>query len=595
MLSFIAQILLFPLRFFLFLYYKITYFFTKKKILFIKIPKRFDLFHKIGLIRIFKEQEENYFDYLNFLKKISEEPKIEKIILFIPSLENLSLNQIEDMMFVFQNIKQNGKVIFTYVEEGGIKSLLLASIGDFRYSGDWSQFVVLLPFFEEFYLKNFLNQLGIKIDVFTAGKFKSAGEMYSRNSISKYAKENLKEIIENRRSQIYELFIKQKHLSETMIQSLWKLFLDQSIISSKELFNIGFFNELVDFVQLKKFVITKTSPKIETFIYHKVQGKADTISNEKPKEEDGIIDANDLIKLVKKREFILFPFFNKPISIALVVMDGIIHVGEENDSPKSGSISAKPYSKIFQELKDSKEKAVLIYLNSPGGMSDASEILYQEIRKLSRIKPVYVFQGAVAASGGYYISCAANKIIANSFTITGSIGVLRIRPNLKKFYDKYKIKKEILFADKTVDIFSEASNLNKESRKLLNKTTIQTYHVFIDRVSKGRGISFNEVFKFAEGKVFSSVMFHKHQFIDHIMTFTEIFDHIKEDLNISKEKKLKIVYYPLLKIELHHLFRIQKHMNLLRDLNVHHIANFFNKNLLTSIESLLLYFRQYHI
>lgn len=591
MFLFLVQLLLLPLRLLIYLNYKITYFFSKKKIVLISIPKRFSLFQRIGFLRILQE-EENYFDFLLFLKKISEEPKVEKVILYIPFLEGLSWTQIEDILYLLETIKQKGKTIYSYVEEGGIKSLVLASVGDHRYSGDWSQFTILLPFFEQFYLKGFLNALGVQVEVFAAGKFKSAGEMYSKNSISKYAKENYKEIIRNRRELIFRFFLNQKHLPETLIQNLWKLFLNQSIISSKELLEIGFFNELIDFVQLKEFIITGKSPRIEFYVYHEVQGKADTLSDKKlHKEENNIIEQNDFLKLAKKREFNLFSFITKQISVALVVMDGIIYMGEENESPKPGSIAAKSYCKIFRELKESKEKVVLIYLNSPGGMSDASEILYQEIRKLSRIKPVYVFQGSIAASGGYYISCAANKISANRFTITGSIGVLRIRPSVKKFYNRYKIKKERLFADKTTDIFSEATNLNKESIRLLNKTTIETYYIFIDRVSKGRGISFNEIIKFAEGKVFSSEVFCTNQLIDQISTFIEVFEQIREDLKIPKKSKFKIHHYPLVKVELKNLLNMRNRFSFTNDWNLEHVEKFFNKNLLTSLESLVLYFK----
>ncbi|MFN3604445.1 MAG: signal peptide peptidase SppA [Leptonema sp. (in: bacteria)] len=584
------QLVFFPIRFLVYLYFKIRYFLTKPKILFIKIPTQFSLYERGSFIRFFREPEVDYFDFLIFLKKVAEEKKIEKIILYIPSLESLYWNQVEDTLVLLEKIKKSGKEIHSYVEEGGLKSLLIASVGTFRYSSDWSQFVVVLPFYEQFYLKNFLKTIGIEVEVFAAGKYKSAGEMYSRNRISKFAKENYKELLENRRQFILELFLRQENLSKDLVKKLWELFKNQSIISSKELLELGFFTDTIDLVQLKEFVSNGGTKTIETNIYHPVKGLGDTIQENKTKKEiKSILEYENFLKLAKKREFLLFPYVNKAVPIALLVMDGVIVLGEEEEEPKTDKIHARAFSKVIQELQESKEKAVIIYLNSPGGMSDASEILYQEIKKLSRIKPVYVFQGSVAASGGYYISCAANKIFANHFTITGSIGVLRLRPNFVKLYRKYKIHKEKFLFDKTTEIFSESSILKKESRKLLKNSAIYIYNAFLDRVAKGRGTTIEFVKKFAEGRVYTSLAFKKNQLIDHVGSFLDIFEEIKKDLKISDLQRIKIYRYPHIKFGIEDLIAFRKTFRKFHAFSLMDYFKILNKDLYFSLEGLLFF------
>lgn len=576
-------ILTFPFRIFFYLYYKIIYFFTKEKILFLKIPNKFTYYEKVGWINLLQEQEEeNYFDFLILLKNISEEKKIKKVIFYIPSLEELSWNTIEEIVQLIHRFKENKKEVYTYLEGGGIKSLLVASTGDYRYSGDWNQFSITLPFFDEFYLGDFLKSLGIEIGIFAAGKYKSAGEMFSRNTISKYAKENYFELLNVQRNLIYQSFIQEIHLSKDRIDKLWNLFKNQSIVSSIDLYKIGFFNELIDQVQLKEYIAGGSS-KIDSIVSDKSKNKNQSKDNEK----NNIIEKEDFIKIYKKKDFSLFPFLRKEIPIAFIIMDGIITMGEEGQ-PKAGSIRAKSYAKIFQGLKDSKEKAILIYLNSPGGMSDASEILYQEIKKLSQTKPVYILQGSVAASGGYYISCAGNKIFSNKFTITGSIGVLRIRPNIKKLYKKYKINKVKFLFDKTTEIFSEDADLKKDSKLLLQNTTYQTYEIFLDRVAKGRKIEKENLKKFAEGRVFPSGDFEKNGLIDKLATFFDVLEEIKKDLNLHKEKII-LNYYPKIKFDFRELLNFKSLYRL--NFSFSQFVNLFYNDYLISLEGLVYYLK----
>lgn len=587
MIKILFFILTFPFRVFLYLYNKITYFFTKEKILFLRIPQKFTYYEKVGLINLLQElEEENYFDFLLLLRNISQEKKIKKVIVYVPSLEELSWNVIEELIQLIHTIRENKKEVYTYLEGGGIKSLLVASTGNFRYSGDWNQFSVTLPFFDEFYLGDFLKNLGIEVEIFSAGKYKSAGEIFSRNTISKYAKENYFELLNVQRNLIYQSFLEQKHLSEDTINKMWNLFKNQSIVSSLDLYKIGFFNELIEYVQLKEYVNEGSSKNTNNFKEDKLKQNSKFIKQEK-KIEKNIIEREDFIKIFKKKEFVLFPFTKKKIPIALVVMDGIITMGEEG-SPRAGTIKAKSYAKILQELKDSKERVVLIYLNSPGGMSDASEILYQEIGKLSRTKPVYILQGSVAASGGYYISCAANKIFSNKFTITGSIGVLRIRPNLKKLYKKYKINKAKFLFDKTTEIFSEDADLKKDSKLLLQNTTYQTYEIFLDRVARGRKIEKENLKKFAEGRVFSSVDFQKNGLIDKLATFYSVLDEIKKDLNLHQEK-IVLNYYPKIKFDFRDLLNFKNLYKL--NLSLAQFVNLFYKEYLISLDGLAYYLK----
>ncbi|GIX40951.1 MAG: serine protease [Leptospiraceae bacterium] len=604
MIRLLIRIILYPFRILFYVYHKLTYYFTGERIVYIKIPSKFTYFEKTGIIKILTDKEEhNYFLFLLMLDKIGEEEKIKKVILEIPSLEALEWNQIEDIIKVIEKLREKGKVIHAYVEEGGIKTLLVASSSNFRYCGDWAQFITVLPHFEQFYLGDFFKNLGIQFDVFTAGKYKSAGEMYQRNKISPSAKENIIELIQDKRSEILKQFLKTPNMNQSDIKKIWNLFLNQSIVSATELFQLGFFHQFMDQVQLIDYVSENKSPFIPNEIEHNIQGQGDAIKKDKDQKYEEktdkkikVITQDQFLKMNYKKNYKLLPFITKPESIALVVMDGIILRGDEDDEAKSGTINAKGYIKIIEELKESKEKAVIIFVNSPGGMSDASEFLYQHIRKLSRIKPVYILQGNVAASGGYYISCAGNKIYAYNSTITGSIGVLRLRPTLYNLYKKLKINKSKLMFDKTTEIFSESSPLKKESKELLQKTTLDAYQIFLDRVARGRGKLIEQVKHFAEGRVYSSFRFKEAGLLDGITNFIDLIQIIKQELGIKKEKKVMLNFYPLVKFDLKEILNVK---NLLTDNRIDilnrglNIFKFLQKDLYISIDALNLYFEKW--
>jgi protease-4 len=162
---------------------------------------------------------------------------------------------------------------------------------------------------------------------------------------------------------------------------------------------------------------------------------------------------------------------------------------------------------ILDELKkhrkDSSVKAVVLRIESPGGGVAPSQEIYEEVKKLSEIKPVVVSMGAVAASGGYYIASAATKIYANPGTITGSIGVIMEIPNIKGLLDKVGIKTEVIKSGKHKDLASVFRGIGEEERKILQNVLDDVHQQFIEAVAEGRGLPYEKVKSIADGRIFT--------------------------------------------------------------------------------------------
>ncbi|MCI0469032.1 MAG: signal peptide peptidase SppA [Nitrospirae bacterium] len=153
--------------------------------------------------------------------------------------------------------------------------------------------------------------------------------------------------------------------------------------------------------------------------------------------------------------------------------------------------------------KDASVKAIVLRVDSPGGGVVPSQEIYEEVKKAANKKKVVVSMGSLAASGGYYISAPASRIIANPGTITGSIGVIMEIPNLKGLMDKIGVKTEVIKSGRHKDIASVFRGIGAEERKILQGVMDDVHEQFITAVSKSRNKPINEIRKIADGRIFS--------------------------------------------------------------------------------------------
>lgn len=167
--------------------------------------------------------------------------------------------------------------------------------------------------------------------------------------------------------------------------------------------------------------------------------------------------------------------------------------------------SRQTIDEIKQYRKDPTIKAIVIRVDSPGGAVVPSQEIYEEIKRTISVKPVVVSMGSVAASGGYYISCPATKIVANSGTLTGSIGVLIEIPNIKGLLDKIGVKAEIIKSGRYKDITSPFKSLQNDEREVLQQLIDDVHEQFIKAVAEGRKIPIDKVKKIADGRVFTGL------------------------------------------------------------------------------------------
>ena len=187
-------------------------------------------------------------------------------------------------------------------------------------------------------------------------------------------------------------------------------------------------------------------------------------------------------------------------------------------------------------------KGIIIHINSPGGAVAPSQEIYEEILRIRQKIPVYASMSSVAASGGYYIAIAANKIYANSGSITGSIGVILQTFNFQQLMDKVGIYQEVIKSGKNKDIGSSFRKMTLNEKKLLKNLIADTHQQFIEAVAKNRPIDLDAVKLLADGQIFTGNQAFRAKLVDQIGTFRQTIQQLSKRVKI--EDNYEIFYAP---------------------------------------------------
>ena len=232
--------------------------------------------------------------------------------------------------------------------------------------------------------------------------------------------------------------------------------------------------------------------------------------------------------------------------IALVVAEGEIVDGKSTESAFGGrSVGDRTLVESLREIRSRKSiRAVVLRIDSPGGSGNASDAVWQEIRRLRRDKPVIVSMGDVAASGGYYIACGADAIVADPATITGSIGVFGGKLNVLGLYRKLGLNIETVSRGKHAAMWSPFSDFDPEEEALYQKSLDQFYDVFLARVAEGRKMTPALVDSVGQGRVWSGMAAKQRGLVDRFGGLHEAMEVARARAHIDPNADIVIDVYP---------------------------------------------------
>ena len=401
-------------------------------------------------------------------------PNIEALYLNVEGVD-AGMASVDELRLALQDFKASHKPIIAYGDSYSQKAYYLASVANQIYLNPLGSIELIGIASGEMMYKDALDKVGIKMEVFKVGTFKSAVEPYILNKISDANKLQKQEYIDG----------------------LWSSILQG--VSTERKVNADSLNAEVNkglaFVNSDKYVQTKLVDKL---LY---RDQIDSVFAAQLKVKKSELKMVNLSALAAQQ------------TDDIEVKDGVVQViyaeGEitqANISPFAAGVStigAGLGDKLREAAEDDDVKAVVLRMNSPGGDAFLSEQLWHAVKQLRSKKPVVVSMGDYAASGGYYISSAANRIVAQPNTLTGSIGIFGLFPNFSELVQKVGVNVEVVktndFADLTISM--PYKPLTNEQRALIQRHVEHGYDIFLSRVAEGRHMTKAQVDSVGQGRV----------------------------------------------------------------------------------------------
>ena len=370
-----------------------------------------------------------------------------------------------------KDFKNSGKFIYAYSDVFTQKGYYLASIADTIAINPEGTVEFKGLSSEVLYYKDFQDKYGIKMEVIRHGKYKSAVEPYLENKMSS-----------NNRKQIKEL-----------IESIWETISGE--ISQSRKINKSKINQIAENLDANTPQKALNSNLIDLIIY---QDQMDSII----KKSIGFEYEKDLNKIGVKKIIASQKNYNNKIKdrIAVLYATGTILYGEGSENIIGQGIFVDAFEKISN---DDWIKAIVVRIDSPGGVALTSDIILRSLKLAKTKKPVVVSMGNVAASGGYYIASGADKIYADPLSITGSIGVFASLPNISGFSKKIGLNSEQVSTHKNSMGYSIYEPLQPGFIKSTKESIKKVYESFKLKVSEGRNLTLDEVESIAQGRVWT--------------------------------------------------------------------------------------------
>ncbi len=449
-------------------------------------------------------------DILLAIKEAVKDDRIKGISIIEPK-SKLGVAQTKALRDELELFKKSGKFVLAYANVYSQSDYYLMSVADTVYVNpvggvDFRGLSAELMFF-----KDLQDKSGVKMEVIRHGKYKSAVEPFLENKMSDANREQM----------------------TSLISSVWNSLVAD--ISRTRKISTNELNVIADSLLARTPEMAKSRKLVDKIAYedyyHNAIKHALKVDKDKKYNKVSITDYALDVATTAETE-------TADNEIAILYAQGEILEGEGSES-YVGEGSMRRALQLIR--KNDNVKAVVLRIDSPGGSALTSELIWREIELTRKTKPVVVSMGNVAASGGYYIACNASKIYAEANTITGSIGVFGLMPNLTNLAGRVGINTEVVATHKNAASYSPFRPLDENTRNFLQEDVERVYRTFVQRVAQGRKMTYAQIDSLGQGRVWSGTEAKQNGLVDAIGGMD---DAIKEAAKLAKIKDYRTKSYP---------------------------------------------------
>ena len=446
------------------------------------------------------EKSLNLYQVLEGIKEASKEPNIDGIYMDIDRVD-LSANHIEEIGEALDKFKKSGKKVYAFTRNINNQNYRLGIYATkIVMPPIQSAMIDLSGYYREFnYFKGLADYIGIKFNVIHIGDYKAYGEQYSKGKMSKELKKDIKRVYDRVYNDRIEDISKRRDIEE--------IAMNKAVLGGELVMRNPIYGEKIGL--------------IDGLSYQSEFDEKYEVGNK--------LSLEDYLTTIKKTE--------KKEKIALIYASGDIVYSGGRES--ENSIDIESMKKELKKADEDKEvKGIVLRVNSPGGSALASEIIHHEISKLT--KPVYVSMGGVAASGGYYISSGAKRIFATKSTITGSIGVVSIIPEISGLVEKTMINIERVEKGRYSGMNSLTAKMTPGEIEKIRVSSLGIYDEFKDRVSTGRNIPLDKLEDIAGGRIWLGEEGIENGLVDEIGGLETTIKTLAADLKLTNYQVIEI-------------------------------------------------------
>ncbi|NND27288.1 MAG: signal peptide peptidase SppA [Myxococcales bacterium] len=424
------------------------------------------------------------------------DPRIEGVALVLPPLQG-GWSVCSGLREQILRLRDGGKQTSVLLPRGGgHRELYIASAADRIYLAPQATITLLGLSAQSHYLKPMLERIGVEVEPFARKEYKTAAERMSRESMSEPQREQVQALIDGHTAALLDALSQRIGTTPEQTGALFEagVFRGQSAIDARLVDALAYEDELPHELGIGD---EKKTQLIEGGRY-----------------------------LAFKRAKLFRPLRREPY-IAVVTIKGAI---SESGAPMGRRASI--VAALRQARQDRRALGVLLWVDSPGGSAEASDLIHREVVRLREKKPVVAYFGEVAASGGYYVAAHANAIVAQPLGLTGSIGVVSARVLASQLLDRVGIRTEVLRTGPHADLYSPHRPLTDEERGLMNRELDAFYDSFVALVADGRGRTVDEIEPLARGRVWLAADAYRHGLVDRLGGMDQALELLKETIDV---------------------------------------------------------------
>lgn len=450
---------------------------------------------------------------LGNLEKAAVDDRIDGVIMKLSGSNTLGTAMRGEIRDAVKKVRASGKKVYAFADYMDSRVYMIAAACDSIYmpSTAYINFVGFRVVSSHF--KGTLEKLGIKPNLHKIKDYKSAAELLTRSDMSPEAREMYGWLLDEGWDYYISCLEEDRGLTEEQIIEL----MDYALMRPVEAVERGIVDRLLYWDELGEMLKQEDDDRLRTVSMCRYEDE----------------DPEDLGLKGKKK-------------IAVVHAQGMIGGRKSKVDPMFGMLMGHESvnADLRKAMDDDDVTAIVFRVNSPGGESLASDLIGHQVHVATKIKPVVVSMVNVAGSGGYMISYRASKMVADPMTITGSIGSISMKFNMKGFYDKLGMTHDTVTKGPKALIWSDTRDFTPEERARFEENHWQDFNAWLADVAAFRGMTFEEAEKLAHGRVFSGRQAKENGLIDEVGGLDRAIELAKELAEIPSDEKVTVVHYP---------------------------------------------------